>query len=106
MAPVRTRRAAVRRAVGLAAVLVLIGCAVAFYRIAPTLPKGAMAPQPPTASASPTSGLTSSALGGPGLPRAAPRSSATARGEAPSGPGQSAVGIYLAASPAADGILL
>jgi len=33
----------------------------------------------------------------------APRSSATAKGDAPSGPGQSAVGIYLAASPAADG---
>ena len=103
MAPVRTRRTAVRRAVGLAAVLVLIGCAVAFYRMAPTLPESAVAPQPPTASASPTSGLTSSALSGPGLPRAAPRSSATAKGDAPSGPGQSAVGIYLAASPAADG---
>ena len=35
--------------------------------------------------------------------RAAPGSSATAKGDAPSGPGQSAVGIYLAASPAADG---
>src|SRR5215207_1403083 len=103
MAPVRTRRAAVRRAVGLAAILVLIGCAVAFYRTAPTLPKSAVAPLPLTVSASPTSGLTSSALSSPGLSRAAPRSSATAKGDAPSGPGQSAVGIYLTASPAADG---
>src|SRR5829696_1149542 len=91
MAPERTRRAAIRRAVGLAAVLVLIGCAVAFYRMAPTLRKSAVAPQPPTASASPTSGLTSSALSGPGLPQAppgpAPRQRVTrraARGNRPS----------------------
>ena len=35
-----------------------------------------------------------------------PRSSATAKGDAPSGLGQSAVGIYLAASLAADGIFV
>jgi hypothetical protein len=99
----RPRLRAVRRAVGLAVVLVLLGCAFAFYRAAPTLRKSAV-PQPASAAgATPTSGLTTPAPPSAGSVGPTPGSGATARRDAAPGPGGSAVGIYLTATPAADG---
>ena len=99
----RPRLAAVRRAVGLAVVLVLLGCAFAFYRAAPTLPKSTVPAPASAADATPTSGPTTPAptSAEPASPKR--RAGATARRDAATGPGRTAVGIHLTASPAADG---
>jgi hypothetical protein len=104
----RPRLAAVRRAVGLVVILVLLGCAVAFYRVAPKLPT---TPAPPsTTTGAPTLGSRDTP-DGTRASTAAPSSSGSATAtrapiperKAGRGPGRTSTGIYLTASPASDG---
>jgi hypothetical protein len=73
MAPLRPDLASIRRVVGLAAVLFLLGCAVAFYRVAPSFPTSRSSPTTTahsSASPTPTRVGTQSATPG-GLPSSA-----------------------------------
>jgi hypothetical protein len=75
MAPLRPGLTPVRRAVGLAAVLFILGCAVVFYRLAPDLPTSGSSPRTTansSASSAPTSVGTQSATAGGESPNADP----------------------------------
>jgi hypothetical protein len=75
MAPLRSGLTPVRRAVGLAAVLFILGCAVVFYRLAPDLPTSGSSPRTAansSAGPSPTSVGTQSATPGGESPNADP----------------------------------
>jgi hypothetical protein len=93
---------------GLVVIMVLLACAVAFYRVAPGLPAS---PKPARTSAAPTTPAASSATPSPSgsSPSATSptpiRSSPTVppNSRLPDGPGTTTVGIYLLASPASDG---
>ena len=105
---VRSRLAPARRALGLVVIMVLLACAVAFYRIAPGLPAS---PKPARTSATPATSVTPS----PTASQSAPSPSATSptptqssptippKSQLPEGPGSTTAGIYLLASPASDG---
>jgi hypothetical protein len=105
---VRSRLAPARRALGLVVIMVLVACAVAFYRVAPGLPAS---PKPARTSATPTTSVTPSRTAS----RSATSPSATSptptqssptippNSRLPDGPGTTTAGIYLLASPASDG---
>ena len=105
---VRSRLAPARRALGLVVIMVLLACAVAFYRVAPGLPAS---PKPARTSATPATSVTPS----PTASQSAPSPSATSptptqssptippNSQLPDGPGSTTAGIYLLASPASDG---
>jgi hypothetical protein len=79
MAPLRPDLASIRRGVGVAAVLFLLGCAVAFYRVAPSFPTSGSSPSTTdhsSASPTPTRVGTQSATPG-GLPSSARPSQAS-----------------------------
>jgi hypothetical protein len=88
--------------------MVLLACAVAFYRVAPGLPAS---PKPARTSAAPTAPTTSSPTASPSgtspsatspsPTRSAPTIPPTTR--LPDGPGTTTAGIYLLASPGSDG---
>jgi hypothetical protein len=105
---VRLRLAPARRALGLVVIMVLLACAVAFYRVAPGLPAS---PKPARTSAAPTTPAGSSPTASPSVTSssaASPTPTQSSRTippnrQLPDGPGTTTVGIYLAATPASDG---
>jgi hypothetical protein len=111
MTAVRPRLAAVRRAIGVAAVLFILGCAVVFYRVAPGFPTAA-APSPtvtagsagPSATQPTRTGSTKVATPSQAPPQSlVPQQSESTTNRSPMVPGANSVGIYLSAVPAADG---
>jgi len=99
-----------RRAVGLALIVGLLISAVAFYRVAPQLPRAT--PAPPSNTTSPST-ATSPTTAGPASqsPDASPSPTASAKRvpptqaevKLPPGPGTTEPGILLMASPLRDG---
>ena len=105
----RSRLAPARRAAGLAVIIVLLGGAVAFYRAAPGFPS---TPKPATTTRSVTSTAVITPAGtgslGTSTTGRTPTSASTptappSSGGLPDGPGTTAPGIYLVATPSADG---
>jgi hypothetical protein len=88
--------------------MVLLACAVAFYRVAPGLPAS---PKPARTSATPTAPATSSGSASPGGSSPSTASPTPTQrpptippnSRLPDGPGTTTAGIYLLASPASDG---
>ena len=90
----RPSRTAVRRVVGVASVLFLLSCAVAFYRMAPGLPTSGSTPKT-TVSSAPTAGPSSPASKSP----IAPTSATTPDPEGTSGSPGSAEAIRVENAP-------
>jgi hypothetical protein len=104
---VRSRLAPARRALGLVVIMVLLACAVAFYRVAPGLPAS---PKPARTIATPTVPATSTSSASPTAQPSSISPTPTQRpptlppnSRLPDGPGTTTAGIYLLASPASDG---
>jgi hypothetical protein len=91
----RSRLAPARRALGLVVIMVLLACAVAFYRVAPGLPSS---PKPVTTIVAPTSPSVTSPT-----PTPSSRTTRPPDSRLPDGPGTTRAGIYLVATPASDG---
>ena len=98
---VRSRLAPARRALGLVVIMVLLACAVAFYRVAPGLPAS---PKPARTSATPATSVTPSPTASQGAPSPSVTSPTRPGARAPSRPTASfptdpepTAGIYLLA---------
>ena len=99
----RSRLAPARRAFGLVVIIVLLGGAVAFYRAAPGFPSS---PKPATTTRSAATSRVITPSGTISASTATPGSRSTnppSTGSVPDGPGTTTAGIYLVATPFADG---
>ncbi len=99
MTSVRPRLPAVRRALGAAVVLFILGIAGVFYRVAPSLPTDAG----PTSGSSAAGRATGGESSRVSTPTPGPKQSTTTKVSSKGQPGVTSVGIFLSAAPAADG---
>ena len=99
----RSRLAPARRAFGLVVIIVLLGGAVVFYRAAPGFPSS---PKPVTTTRSGTATTVITSTGTLSASTSTPTTGSKAppsTGRLPDGPGTTTAGIYLVATPSADG---
>jgi hypothetical protein len=100
MTSARPRLAAVRRAVGTAAVLFILGSAVVFYRVSPHFPSSGLGSTTARQAVTQPTGPASTSVG---TPSPASRQSAATKPSSNTRPGVNSVGILLSAASAADG---
>jgi hypothetical protein len=110
MASGRPGLAATRRAVGIIVVLLILGGAVVFYRLAPDLSSGGPGPTTTDSARNRPARAGSTRVATPGLvPRQSPSSPVPQQSESTTlsptngQPGVTAVGVHLSAAPGADG---